>query len=497
MNNTSPLSSRGILSHGILSFGAQILNSLIAYFAIIAIIKNLGAYQYGIFSYTMVITGITSILTDFGMNPILLRMLAQTPERSKQIISEATLARMVLFIPTIIITNLIVLTQQHEAGFLLLLNIMLLNILFSAKMPIVRGTFETVFRARARMSVPAMVALFDSVVLFLLTFFYTDLFHSPLSAMIAYTASNLIGFIVITLWCYAILRQDRIASWKINYHSMKSLLIESAPLALFLFLMAVHLQIDSIYLDWFFSKKEVGEYNAALRLITPFLFLPTIVGWALAPFISISHQQKDEYSIQRIERLYSIGMKTLLIIACCIAIVGWRLAEPFVNIAFSGGYSASVIPLIFYFISYPLVALNLFQIEINNACGYQKKNTFFSIIVAAIVIILGPFIIPRFSLLGASVTKLISIAFGFGYLFYSLHKIIHWKYSGTLFKAATMTCVAIVSSFIIPSNLWVAQGIAIVLCYCVGMLLLQYFSEYERKMWWTQLTYMLGKRESL
>lgn len=490
MSAASTFSSRGVLSNGIVALGAQGINYLSTYFSTIIIINTLGEYRYGIFSYTMVIIGITSILTDFGMNPIILRTLSQSLERGKQIIGNATIGRLLLFIPTAVVTNIIAALQRHDADFMLILNVMLLNILFSAKLPILRGTFETFFRARARMGIPALIGMFDSLILLALTIFAREYFTTPLRAMMTYTASNIVGCVIVVSWCISLLRKDTSQTWRADKTTLRNLIRESAPLALFLFMIALHLYVDSFYLDWFLGKQAVGEYNAALRLINPFIVFPTITAWAIVPFVARLSAQNSHASREQMLRVYSISMKTLIVFSCCLAIIGARISPAIVQIAFAGNYTASVQPLIFFFLSYPFITLNLFQVEINTALGYQQRNTIFSIIVALLACILGFIMIPMYGLVGAAATKLITIVCGFTYLFYTVQRVVHWQFFSTALKILTIILLACGCSLLVPREQWLVQMIIITACFVMGMFLLRLFSTDELKIWWTQITSM-------
>ncbi len=494
MSETPALSSKGVLSHGIVAIAAQALNAAVTYFAILIIINELGEVRYGMFSYTMVIIGITSMLADFGMNPVLLRQMSRTPGRSGQIVLEATLARLILIVPAAILTNVIGLIQRQEADFMVILNIMLLNMIFSAKLPIIRGTFETLFRSRARMSVPVLLALLDSAVLLLLALGWRQLFRLPRDAMIAYSASNLGGFFILLFLSLAMLRRGPRSSLRIEWKSIRILLRESAPLALFLILNALHLYIDSIYLDHYFSKQEVGEYNAALRLIIPLLSIPTMVGWAVAPFIARFSAQADPSGAGKIRTLFGLGMKTLLLFGACAAVIGWREAETFVRLAFGGKYAGSVTPLLLYLVSYPVVAMNLFQVEVNNALGRQSRNTWAALIMALVSAAAGAMVIPFYGVPGAAGTKAFSVAVGFLFLFVALRRDITWNALLTFLKALVLTLLMAGVSLLVPARFWVAQCFAAAAIAGIGLLAVRYYSAEEIQLWKGQLAPILQIR---
>jgi O-antigen/teichoic acid export membrane protein len=490
-------SSKRVLSQGLLTIGAQLVNSLVTYFSILIIINALGEFRFGMLSYTMVISAMTMMIADFGMNPIILRTIARKLNSTKQIILEATVLRFLLLVPTFVLTNIVALVQHESGEFFLLVNIMLLNTLFSAKMPIIRGTLESFFRAESRMSIPTILALADSLILLGLALLCKSLFTSSLSAMIAYTLPNLVGFIALVCWSFLRLRSPSYGSWRMHLASMKELMLESAPMALFLFLNAVHTQFDSVYIDAFFTKTEVGIYGAAFRLTLPLLSIPTMVGWAFVPFIARLSITAGHESKQRIVLLYSIGLKSLALLACAIAVLGYFDSSTLVQLAFRGAYGGAVAPLMILLGSYPFVALNLFQVEMNTSLGYQKRNTVLAFIMMMCSLVLGYVFVQRYGINGAAWTKTFAVVAGFLYLFTRFQKDLHWRYGGSVVKLLIILAVVFASASFIPHHFFIVRLFAVPCLFLIGSIVTGYFNPEELALWKTQIRSFLRLEQSI
>lgn len=474
------------LSQGVLSICAQAINSFVMYFATILIINHLGEVQYGIFTYTMVITGVTSIIADFGMNPIVLRLLSQYPAREKQIIAEASAVRILLFFVTVAVSNLIAVFQQQDPEFYFLLNVMLLNVLFSAKLPVLRGTFESYFRAKSRMSLPTLFALLDSSLLLCSVLLMPELFQTPRTAMLAYTASNIPGFLLILV---SVLRSIRSSGtrWIIRMDSVRYLLRESAPLVFYYAFTALFFYVDSMYLDWFYDKREVGVYNAALRLAIPLFYLPTMLGWAFAPFIARYALEITEEAKQKISLLFSIGMKTLLLISLAVAVIAVCSTSGLVQLAFRGGYADSAKPLLLLLLGYPFMAINLFQIELNTAMGLQKHNRNYAMIIGGLTILLGFVLVRDYGATGAAATKLIALFLGAVYIIARMRRAVRWNAGSTMVKMLPIVSLALTFVVIASAIHWTVLSVGIMLWFVGGSLVLKIFSSEEITVWKSQL----------
>lgn len=484
------LSSKHVFTRGALSFTAQIANSAITYFAVIVIMRMLGEAQYGQFSYAIVVTGMTAMLADFGMNPIIFRRMAQEPLRCKQIILEATLLRVTLLLPTVALTNVVAFLQQQPWDVIAVLNVMLINVIISGKLQMVRSTFETLFRARARMHVPSLLGLLDSCVLLCFALIAPAFFSRPLEAMFVFTFSNLLGFVLIIGWTLALLSRERDSQWKVERASMKAFLAECVPVAAFLGLNAVHVYIDSLYLGSLVSVQALGEFNAALRLFALFLVLPTTVGMSFIPFIAQAHATANG-NVERILRLYTVGAKSLLIVATCLGIAGWQASGGIVALLFRGEFSASVTPLIFFFLSYPFIALNLFNVEVNNALALQRRNTLLALLLAVFTLILGYPAIQLYGLLGAAAAKYAAVVCGFVFLSVLMHREIRWRFTPSALRTVAIAAICIGILFAMPAGMWLLRSAVVVAVFAVGIIATRYFTTDEIALWKQQLSPIL------
>ena len=215
-----------------------------------------------------------------------------------------------------------------------------------------------------------------------------------------------------------------------------------------------------------------------------------MIGWAFVPFIARLNLNKTEASRERIRLLCSIGLKSLALLACTIAVIGYYDSSTLVNLAFRGSYGGAVAPLVILLVSYPFVALNLFQVEMNTSLGYQRRNTMVALIMMLGSLIIGVMFVRWYGITGAAWTKCIAVFLGFLYLFSRFEKDFHWKYGASGLRLLLIIAFVFFGAWFIPHHLVAVRLFAIPLLFFIGTLLSGYFDAQELALWRDQIAAM-------
>ncbi len=482
----------GVLSQGLISAVAQGVNSLASFFAIIWMIRLMGKDPYGVFSLAIQITALTSMLADFGMGPIIMRWMAINPRRSASILLEATVTRLFLLIPTLILANVIGYLLYPSWQFMMVLNVMMLNVFISSKIPVLRGTLEAFFRSQSLMGVPTLLAAFDSIVLLSLVIFLPALFQDSLSAMMMYTVANILGGTILLWLTVRKLKTINIEPVRIQRQSIRKLVRESAPLAVFLLLNALHQSIDSIYLKLFHTDAAVSVYNAALKIMTPLAMFPTIIAISAAPFFARASIADSEEQRHKTDTIFSFGIKTIVLGGMILSILGAFNAERLIHLVFPTEFDDAINPMIVLFAVFFPLSINLFLVEMNNARGFQRRNTVFTGIMASVSIIAGFFLVRDYAATGASVTKLLAVVAGLTYLWSVSRKGLTVRITRMMVKAGGLALALIAVMLFFGASHPMLSSIIVLFAFGMAIFAFRFFTRDEYDLWKSQIRSMLG-----
>jgi len=493
MSNGDTAPRSGVLSQGLLSMLAYGVNVTVSFFAIFGMMRIMGAHSWGVFSLALQIVAFTSMLADFGISPVIMRRLAIAPERSASVLADATVTRLLLLLPAWALTIGIGLWLDPSWEFFLLINVMLVNTLISSKLPVLRGSFEAYHRSQSRMGFPTLMMAVDSVVLLLFVLLQPELFHDPVTAMLVYTGSNTFGAVLLLIGTMRHMRHVNTSRVRISRKAVRELLVESWPLALFLLLNALHMSIDTIYLKLFHGEVAVGNFNAALRIMTPLGVYATIIAISMAPYFARASVDLNDEQRARTKRLFSLSIKTLLVGAVLLAVLGVMNTRLVLDIALQGKFTGAYIPMVLLFIAFIPKTVNVFLVEVNNARGQLARNTRLAAIMAVVSVVLGPLLIPSHAATGAAIARSLAVVAGLVYTTLSIRSDIRIPMTGILLKCAGILVTFVALRWALDGLHPILSNLAAFTVAAAEIFAFRVFSASEMQQWKLQFASMLGR----
>lgn len=493
MTDRNPTPSSGVLSQGLISMAAYGVNTAASFFAVIGIIRLLGKEDWGLFALAIQIVASTSMIADFGIGPVIMRRLAIAPGRAASIVLEATASRVLLLVPTWLLSLVVGWWLEPGWEFFLLLNLMLMNLVISAKVPVLRGTLESLYRSQSRMGLPTVTTAIDALVLLAMVLVVPASFHDPVGAMALYTASNLLGALLMVASSWRFIRRLNTEAVRVTRAGMRELLATSAPLALFLMLNALHISIDSVYLKHFHGDVAVGLFNAALRIMTPLSIFPAIITISAAPYFARASVAEDDEQRARMSRLFSLSVKTLLIGSILLSGFGLTNAKLLLHAAFGGKFDDAVLPMALLFALFLPMSLNIFLVELNNARGRLRENTRFAAILATVSCVSGIFLISTYAAPGAAVAKFLAILVGLAFLIFHSREGIAVAMKPVLAKSAMLLLVLIGVRLLLDAQHWLLSNAAALLAFLAALYFLRVYTADEVAQWRAQFSSLLRR----
>ena len=497
------------------------VNFAASFFAILGMMRLMGTEGWGLFAVALQVVALTSMISDFGIGPVIMRRLALAPGRAMSILLEATSSRLLLFIPTWLLSVAVALALDSSAQFLLLVHVMLLNVLISARLPVIRGTFEAFYRSQSRMAFPTVTMAVDSLLLLAAVLVVPASFRDPVTAMMLYTGSNLIGAALLLGGSVRFARRINTEPVRVRFAGMRELVTASAPLAVYLMFNALHMSMETLYLKLFHGDAAAGIFTAATRILTPLAVFPTIIAISAAPLIAkasaTNERQPQERQPQErqpqdaqdnaqdtqkirqedvsgdMSRLFSLGFKTLLVGSVMIAGFGVTNTRWLLDVVLGEEFRESAVPMMLLFLTFMPMALNIFLVEVNNARDRLKTNTRFAAVLALTSVLLGAVLTWQWSADGAAVAKMSAIVLGLGYLIMRSREGIAFAVKPLVWKSVLLFAVLVgLREALDPLNRWVANGAALA-AVTTGIFLLRVYTAEELRQWRRQFAALLSR----
>ncbi|MCF7819993.1 MAG: flippase [Candidatus Pacebacteria bacterium] len=361
------------------------------YFTILA--RNLAPESLGKYYLAISLTTIFAIFIDLGLVNVLTREVAKTPERTSKLLGSVLALKIPLSALALLATvaTVFILDYGHLTRQLVYISsiCMVLDSFTMTFFGVSRGRHNLFYESLASIVFQVIVMVFGLLALFS----GLDLRY----IMGALALASIFNF----LYSWLVLRLKLKVKIKLFYEKtfLKYMLVLAWPFAAYAVLQRVYTYLDSVLLSLFSGETAVGIYQIPFKIIFALQFLPLAFTASLYPALSY-YWLKDQ---KQLRVSFSRAMNYLTIISVPIVFGTIFLANRIIGL-FQNNYLSAVLPLqiiivalFFIFVNYPIGALL-------NACDRQKQNTRNMLIVTIFSIVLNLILIPKFGVIGASLT---------------------------------------------------------------------------------------------
>lgn len=395
-----------------LFFGEMGLRFLKVFIFIYAV-RQLGATQWGLFSYALAIMSIFNIFSDIGINSVLTKKTsANEKERLNYISTSFVLKSTLTIISSLALLSLVfIIKDDNSVKFL----IPIATILFFSDA--LRNFGFALNQAFEKMEIEAIIKIISTSILVGLGFLFIKIKPEAISLLYAYAISSLIGLIII----YTKLRRyfKNIIS-NFNKNLFIPIWKEAWPIGVAGALGTLLASIDIVILGWFSSPDQIGFYSTAQKPVQAIYLIPSLIGIAILPTFSrfaISDKEKMLNTTNKMIKM-SFLFTIPIVIGCFI------LGEPVFNFVFGKEYNSSI--LIFKIMSLLIItgAPSAIIGKAIFANGNQKKLIQFILISITLNIILCFITIPTMGIVGAAISVTASQTIGNIFLMNSYKKIL-------------------------------------------------------------------------
>ena len=198
-----------------------------------------------------------------------------------------------------------------------------------------------------------------------------------------------------------------IRSWNVDWGIVKKLIVDGWPGLLSGIASIIYMKIDQVMIGNMLDHHDLGLYSAATRLSTAWYFIPMVIVTSLTPAIIKARQQGRNVYYDRIQKLHDL----MFIIAICISIPTSIIGDTIIEYLFGTDYLGAGTVLVVHIWASIFVFLG--------AAGgrwYVAENllvlSFYRHLAGLIInIVLNIYMIPKYGIIGAALSTLISYSF--------------------------------------------------------------------------------------
>ncbi len=445
------------------------LSKLINFFQVIILVRYLDKINFGKWSVIQSIPVMFIIITDIGLNSIMLRKIARKKNCLEMFFQQVVFLKFFLVVIFLSVVFIFVEMCQYEMEvkyFIRIISIAYIISMFSE-------VIVAVNRAMENFIFESIINIFKSILFF---FFVLIIIFLDLK-LIGLVYSLLIVNLFIIVFCFVWYCKKY--SLKIKIHNLTTytkLIKDAFPFALYTFISPIFMQIDIIMLSKFSTYESVGIYNASYKIILFLYFIPLALKRVLFPHLSVFYKN----SIEDFKLTFTRACLIITILGLPFSVGFFLLSDKIVFLVFSANYIQSIIPL-------KILAISIFFYYLRiifTVALYASNNERIAILIFGIAtvinIVMDYILISRFDYSGAAVASLFSEGCIFvGYYLIIRKKLFRVKYFKTGLKLA-------IASLLMGIALWISNSLTIliqipigIIVYSITMYMLKVFSKEE------------------
>lgn len=381
-------------------FLGQVLAKVIALVVIFYLARYLQPAGFGKYSLVFAYLGFFSIITDFGLDQIIVRDISSNRSSPEQLFGNAILLKLFLSLVAIALSWLILLVLHYPFDTKVLIFIVSISLIFSYQSPSFGNIFTTIFTANLSRIYVTAIDLVSRIFVAALTILLIVFKRSLLEIM----SVNVLGLACGFLALYILSRRFIKPEFSLDYAIWKYLLKESLPLALSSIFVMVYFRIDVILLSLWKTEVAIGYYSAAYKLTESFTMIGSAFIVTLLPVASKYYASAKE----SLFKAYQLSLKYLLIIMIPVGIGTTYFSKDIIYLAYRGDYSASGTALAILIWAELFILLNMaistFLISIHR----QKIFSVMTFILMFLNVFLNYLLIPKFSFIGSSIATVVT-----------------------------------------------------------------------------------------
>jgi PST family polysaccharide transporter len=271
-------------------FGAVVVSTAVA--------RYLGPSQFGLLNYGLAIYALFNIMSNLGLDFVVVRDIALDESGEPQILGTAFVLKAVASVATTVAAIVAArLLEPHNSALIIIVALMSFASISQA-LDVIDYLFQAKTRSRYAV-VPRNIAFVAASIARLAAVFM----HLSLLSFAWIAALEVLGAEIGLGISYLHFRRFT-PRWNWHLPRAKALLSESWPLLMSSVLIMIYMRTDQILLGKMASKAVVGQYTAAIRLSEIWYSIPIIICASVMPRLLKGRESNPANYYNRLQRLY-------------------------------------------------------------------------------------------------------------------------------------------------------------------------------------------------
>ena len=366
------------------------------------VVRYLGPARYGAFSYAFALYGLFNIVSNLGLDVLVVSEIALTEDAAEEAAVLGT-AFWLKIAASVLTTAAATLYSwwAHPGDTVITAMVAMLSIAsISQGLDVVDYFFQAKTRSRVAVVPQLYVFLASNVGRVIAICLHASLLVFGLIASLEILGSEVA--LAVVYWMH----QRNLWQWTFRRERAVNMLKRSWPLMIAGLLVIVYMRTDQVMLGSMATKEVVGQYSSASRLSEIWYAIPALICGSVMPRLLKRKADEPEVYYGRLQRMYDI----MVGISVALALVTTLLGKYVVLLLFGPAYLPAVAILRVHIWTGPFVFLGVtsgMQLVHEDLTGISLQR---SVAGAVGNVALNYLLIPRFGGVGSAVATLITQA---------------------------------------------------------------------------------------
>jgi len=398
-------------SNLIWSFTEKFLSLLSVLIIGVLLARYLGPEKFGTLSYSQSFVAMFSFLISLGLDGIIVREIVKNPQKSSVIVSTSFLMKLLAFFSVVLIINLLSISSNDSFEIKLIILIISLNLL---KEPF--NVFASYFQAIVKIQKVSFVIIISKLVLIILKLLLIYLKYSLISFVIVDSAVLILAAIFYFI-LYVKHKNIKLKDiLKFDRKISNKLLKDSWPLMISSGAILLYMRLDQVMIKSMISLEELGFYSVSVKIAESWYFIPMLISSVMYPLLIEAKKSNDLY----IHRLKQLFFSCIMVSLTC-SVLLFIFSDFIIEILFGKLFSGSKITLSILSIGGIFVGMGYVNGKWMVIENFTKLSLIRNLLGLFINIFLNLYLIPKYGIIGAAISTVISLAFA-SYFFFLIIK---------------------------------------------------------------------------
>lgn len=400
---------------------SQITSYTLGFFYIMYTVRYLGAEGFGILSFALAFASIIGVLADLGLSTLTVREVAREKSLAGKYLGNIAAMKVIFVVITYGLIALVINMLGYPELTIKVVYLIALSVSFNS----FTNMFYSIFQAYEKLEYRSLGNILNSVLLLL----------GSLIAITQGLSITWFAYINVIASFLTLGYAFFVCGWKfitpkleIDLIFWKPTIKEALPFFLSAAVDIIAFRIDIVMLSMMKGDTVAGWYSASYKLMEVFLFIPAAFAGSIYPVLSSSFVSSQNF----LKLAYQKSFYYLFIIGIPIAVGTTILADKIILFIYRGEFVHSIASLQILIWTIPIIFLTFMSGTILASINRQNIVLKINFLCMIFNVAINLLLIPRFSLIGASITTVItsSLALILFYKFLSknLYKILDYKY---------------------------------------------------------------------